>query len=207
MKSIKITQKSITESYEGLVLRAKLDIDFILLTIFSTTICFFGFRMNSPSIIIGAMVVSPLLYAVVATGTASFKRDWQSLLRGLKTLFIGFLIIIAITTFSNLLLPVSPQSEMISRINGAPLDYFFVAFFSGLAGTFALFWPEIIEAIAGIAISVALVPPAVLVGIGLENLDAHLFGVSSMIFLINLLGIYLGAFFMFVGLLFLSRHR
>jgi len=50
-----------------------------------------------------------------------------------------------------------------------------VAFLSVLSSPFMLFWPEIIEAIAGIAISVALVPPAVLVGIGLANLDAHLF--------------------------------
>ena len=56
---------------------------------------------------------------------------------------------------------------MVDRLNAAMMDYFLVAFFSGLAGTYAFYSPKIHEAVAGIAISVALIPPVVMLGIGL----------------------------------------
>jgi len=207
MKSIKITKASMKESYDNLVLRSRLDIDFVLLTIFSATICSFGFRMNSASVIIGAMVIAPLLYAVVTMGASSFKKDGKAFYQGVKTLLAGVALVVIVTTIINLLFPIVAHSEIIDRINGSALDYFFIAFFSGLAGTFAFFWPDIIEAIAGISIAVALVPPTVLVGIGLANADQHLFLLSSLIVAMNLLGIYLGSLCMFAGLEFLSRHR
>ena len=46
-------------------------------------------------------------------------------------------------------------------------DYFLVALFSGLAGTYAFFAPKIHLALTGIAISVALIPPVVMLGVGL----------------------------------------
>ena len=89
MRGTRITKRNIAESYAGLIERAKLDFDFIVLTIGATVICSFGFRMNSPSVIVGAMVISLLLYPVIIISTASFKKDWGALFRGIRMLIAG----------------------------------------------------------------------------------------------------------------------
>ena len=63
---VKLTKNQLKESYDKLVIRTQFDLDFILLTIAAAAICSFGFRMNSSSVIIGAMVLSPILLTVVA---------------------------------------------------------------------------------------------------------------------------------------------
>jgi len=205
MRDAGITKSNISESYASLIERAKLDIDFIVLIIGAAVICSFGFKMNSPSIIVGAMVISPLLYPVVSIGTASFKKDWGTLFHGIRTLVIGLIIAIIAAIIVNSFFFTEHRSEIVDRLSSAPIDYFFVALFSGLTGTFAYFWPAIIEAIAGIAISVALIPPIVLIGIGIANFDSQLSIASATIVAINILGIYLGSLFMFIGLHFMAR--
>lgn len=207
MNKLKLTPKSIAESYGVLVARAELDLSFIVLTLGSAAICFFGFQMNSAAVIVGAMVVAPLLYSVVSIGVASFKKDWKVFFRSIITLFIGLLAAIIIAALINLFFPITQDSEIVSRFSITSLNYFFVAFISGFVCTFATFSPKDIEAIVGIAISVALIPPVVLVGIALTNLDFHFFTRSLVILAINIVGLYLGSFLMFAGLHVLSRKK
>jgi uncharacterized membrane protein len=91
------------------------------------------------------------------------------------------------------------------------MDYVLVALFSGLAGTYAFFSPKIHEAVAGIAISVAVIPPIVMLGIGLgigiAKQDANLVLVSGTIVLSNIIGIYLGSIVMASVLHRISRDR
>lgn len=196
----KITPELLLKSYERLEVRAQFNIAFIFLTAVATAICTFGFRMNSPSVIIGAMVLSPILLIIVAIGASLFQKRWKNLFENLMTLVGGLIIVVTVSFTVNFFFPTINASEITERIISEPLDYFFVAFFSGLAGTFAFFWPEIIEAVTGIAISVALVPPIVLVGIGLSRWDLPLFISSLEIALINIVGIILGSFITVVGL-------
>lgn len=206
MRTKKISRKNILNSYQNLIEKAKLDLDFILLTSLATAICFFGFRTNSASVIIGAMVISPLLYSIVSIGIASFMKKSKDTFQGISTSIIGIIVAIIVSTFLGLFFPVNINSEMISRLSSAPTDYFFIAFFSGLAGTFAFFWPDIIEAIAGIAISIALIPPVVLIGIGLATLDLQIATQSITIVAINIIGIYLGSLAMSTFLHFYSTN-
>jgi uncharacterized protein (DUF2062 family) len=68
-----IARKALHDSYSDLTERAKIDLDFLLLTVVAAIICAFGFKMNSPSVIIGAMVISPLLYPVICVGAATYQ--------------------------------------------------------------------------------------------------------------------------------------
>ncbi|CAN5348094.1 hypothetical protein BH10BAC1_BH10BAC1_03760 [soil metagenome] len=196
----KITQELLSKSYERLEDRAQFDLDFIFLTIVAAVICTFGFRMNSTSVIIGAMVLSPLLFVIVAIGASLFHRRWEKFFANLITLIGGMAIVVAVSFIVNSFFPTINASEITERIINEPLDYLFVAFFSGLAGTFAFFWPDIIEAVTGIAISVALVPPVVLAGIGLSRWDLSLLASCLEIASINILGIIIGSFIMIIAL-------
>ena len=197
---VKLTKNQLQQSYEKLVISTQLDLDFILLTIAAAAICSFGFRMNSSSVIIGAMVLSPILLTVVAIGASISRNRWKNVLKNFTTLFLSIIIGVTTSFIINNFFPVTSGSEITERILANQADYFAVAFFSGLAGTFAYFWPGIIEAIAGIAISVALIPPVVMVGIGLARWDMPLLTSSLEIVLINVSGITVGSFLLVMGL-------
>ena len=204
-----ITQKILRDSYFDLTERAKIDLDFLLLTVAAAVICALGFKMNSAPVIVGAMVISPLLFPVICTGAATYQADWREFFRAAGTFAVGFLAAVSAAVLVGLFYATTFRSEIVDRLSGAAADYFLVAFFSGLAGTYAFFSPKIHEAVAGIAISVALIPPVVMLGIGLgigiakQNTD--LVYTSGMIVLSNVFGIYLGATLMVVVLHRISR--
>jgi uncharacterized hydrophobic protein (TIGR00271 family) len=204
MIRVHFTRTLLREAYENLTERAKLDLDFLLLTVAAAAICALGFKMNSTSVIVGAMVISPLLYPVICVGATTYQRDWAALGSAIGTFAIGALAAIAAAAAVTVYHAATFQSEIVDRMAAAPADYFLVAFFSGIAGTYAFFSPKIHEAIAGIAISVALIPPVVMLGIALAERSADLFLASGIIVLCNIIGIYLGSFVMVVALHWIS---
>ena len=90
-----ITEKILYDAYHDLTQRAKIDLDFLLLTVAAAAICALGFKMNSAPIIVGAMVISPLLYPVICAGAATYQADWDTLIRAARTFSAGFLVAIA----------------------------------------------------------------------------------------------------------------
>jgi len=78
--------------------------------------------------------------------------------------------------------------EVLSRAEPT-LPYVIVAIIAGLAGSFALVKPKLSETLPGIAISVALIPPIAVTGIGLAKLNINLITGSILFFMVNLIGI------------------
>ena len=91
------------------------------------------------------------------------------------------------------------------------MDYFLVAFFFRAGRDLSFYSPGIYEAVAGIAISVAVIPPIVMLGIGLgigiAKQNTNLVFVSGMIVLGNIIGIYLGSIVMIAVLHCISAGR
>jgi uncharacterized hydrophobic protein (TIGR00271 family) len=204
---VHITQKILYDSYYDLTERAKIDPDFLLLTVAAGIICALGFKMNSASVIVGAMVISPLLYPVICVGAATFRTDWNAFIRASGTFAVGLLITIAAAVVVNLVFATTVRSEIVDRLSASVVDYALVALFSGLAGTYAFFSPKVHEAVAGIAISVALIPPVVMLGIGIARQNTGLVFTSGTIVLCNILGIYVGSIVMVAGLHWISKAQ
>lgn len=206
-----ITQKILHDTYDELKERAETDLDFVLLTTSAAAICALGFRMNSAAVIIGAMVVSPLLYPVVFAGAATYRGEWSAVFRAARSFAIGLSCAISAAIGVGAFQATRFQSEIFERLLGATTDYFLVAFISGLAGTYAFYSPKMHSAVAGIAISVALMPPVVMLGIGLglqmATRNINLILVGGKIVLANISGIYLGTLFMVAVLYRISRDR
>jgi len=208
-----ITEKILHETYFDLTERPRIGLDFLLLTVSAAVICALGFRMNNAAVIVGAMVISPLLFPVICAAAATYQTDWRALIRAAGTFAIGFLAAIAAAVVVGLFHATDFRSEIVDRISASRMDYFFVAFFSGLAGTYAFYSPKIHEAVAGIAISVALIPPVVMLGIGLgigigiAKENTNLVFVSATIVLANVIGIYPGSILMVAILHRISRDR
>jgi len=84
-------------------------------------------------------------------------------------------------------------SEITSRLTAAPDLYALVAVASGMAGALAFYWPDISESITGVSISVALLPPVVMVGLALSRAEFSLLWRSALIVVINVAGLVLAA--------------
>ncbi len=188
------------EKYKTLIKKGRPGIYFFVMATSSAAIATMGFIMNSPSVIIGAMVISPLLYPVVLAGSALSKRQWHEFVALIKLLGYGALAVVAISVILSLLIPFEYQSEIHDRLASSPLQYLVVAIFSGIAGTFAYYWPKVSETITGVGISVALVPPFVMVGVAVGNTDMLLLSKSALIVLLNVIGIMLGSAVAFIGI-------
>jgi uncharacterized hydrophobic protein (TIGR00271 family) len=152
-----------------------------------------GFIMNSPSVIIGAMVISPLLYPTILMGSAISKKRWLETADLGKMLIIGMVAALLISSIIAFLIPFEYKSEVQDRLASSPLQYSIVALVSGLAGAFAYYWPKISETITGVGISVALMPPLIMVGVAFGNWDLTLLYKSSVIAVLNIGGIVAGS--------------
>jgi uncharacterized membrane protein len=146
-------------------------------------------------------------YPVICAGAAIYQADWSAFIRAVGTFAVGFFAAVAAAVAVGLISATTFRSEIVDRLGGSGMDYVLVALFSGVAGTYAFYSPKIHEAVAGIAISVAVIPPIVMLGIGIAKQDSNLIFVSSTIVLGNVFGIYVGSVVMVALLHRISRDR
>jgi uncharacterized hydrophobic protein (TIGR00271 family) len=149
------------------------DFDFFLLVVLSSIIATAGLLINSPAVIIGAMLVAPLMSPILGLGLASltgdaifFRNAGIALARGAV---IAILIATILTLFNHLLpfLPLQEMpSEVLARTRPTPIDLT-IALAGGMAAAFALAMPSISAALPGVAIATALMPPLCTVGVGI----------------------------------------
>ncbi|MGB1250734.1 MAG: DUF389 domain-containing protein [Candidatus Promineifilaceae bacterium] len=183
--------------YERIREAAKPDLDYFVLITLSSAIAALGLVLNSPAVVIGAMLVAPLMSPIVATGMALILGDIRflrfaagSALRGaLVAIFVGFCV--GIMPGDNM------TAEVLARTQPGLLDLG-VALFSGLAGAFALSYWQAAGALPGVAIAAALVPPLTSVGISFAEGKWELGFGALLLFLTNYVTIALASALVFV---------
>lgn len=172
---------------------------------FSAGIATFGLVENSPAVIIGAMLISPLMGPIMATGLALAIGDVYLGIKAVLNLVVSIAASIAFSGFLVWLLPFhSVTSEILARTNPNLLDLG-IALLSGLAGSVVVSRgsSDGITALPGVAIAVALMPPLCAMGFGLgSGADLEIMGGAGLLFLTNLVAIVASAFLVFflVGL-------
>ena len=129
---------------------------------FSAGIAAFGLIVNSPAVIIGAMLISPLMGPIMATGLALAVGDLYLTIKAVGKLVVSIVLAIGLSAFIVWLLPFhSITSEILARINPNLLDLG-IALFSGLAGSVAVCRTaggSGVTALPRVAIAVSLMRP------------------------------------------------
>lgn len=144
------------------------DPSYWLQLLFAAGIATMGLVLNSPAVIIGAMLISPLMGPILAGGLSFAAGDFILGLRAGSMLFLSCLVAIA---FSVLLVGFLPfkeiTGEIAARTQPTTLDLV-VALFSGAIGSMAICKETkgVVTSIPGVAIAVALMPPLCVVGYG-----------------------------------------
>ncbi|NLG27558.1 MAG: DUF389 domain-containing protein [Chloroflexi bacterium] len=168
---------------------ARGDADFYLLMVLAAGIASLGLLLNSPAVIIGAMLVAPLMSALIGAGLAIVQGDGWLLRTSLRTVLLGVIVVLLVSVTIGLLVPGSRlTAEMLSRSTPSLLDLF-VALISGAAAAYAHARRDAASALPGVAIAVALVPPMSTVGLALTEGRFDIALGALLLFLVNLAAI------------------
>ena len=172
--------------------------NFSILLSLAAAIATFGLLSNSAATIIGAMIIAPLMIPIMSLAFSLIILNFRLVSYSLVRLIFGIALTVLIAFISTEIIGFKvPGSEILARTEPTLLDLG-VAISAGVAGAFAKIHRSVSDAIPGVAISVALVPPLCVVGIGLATSDFKLATGSFLLFLTNLVGIIISADLIFL---------
>ncbi|MEM7590687.1 MAG: TIGR00341 family protein [Cyanobacteria bacterium P01_A01_bin.83] len=164
-------------------------LNFYILLGLSGVIATLGLLANSVAIIIGAMIIAPLIGPITGIAYATTVANRRLLRRSFLTLITGVLFTVFISFLMALLVGLkSVTPEILARTNPTLIDLV-IALAAGAAGAFANTRRRIADALPGVAIAVALVPPLSVIGIGLALRNGSLSFGAAVLFVTNLTGI------------------
>ena len=169
------------------------DFDYFYLIGLSTLMATLGLLLDSSSIVIGSMLIAPLMYPIlgVSLGLVMMNTNINLLTRALttltKSLAVGLgLSVLAAFFFGDA--TAYQTAEVMARTVPSHL-HLLVALVAGAAVSYMLARPEWGDALPGIAIAVALIPPLATIGIGVAYWDVLIIKGATLILFLNLFGI------------------
>lgn len=169
-KEIKDTEKktkerlSIEELYQTIIEQAAFSKTFFYLIILASIVAAIGVLYDNVAVIIGSMVIAPFLGSSMALSLATTLADKKLASEAVITSLTGYLIAIGIGILFGYFFFIDPTAtEIISRTD-VNLMYIILALASGIAGSLS-FTKGISQALVGVIVAVALLPPLVVTGL------------------------------------------
>ena len=176
----------------------------LILSIFIASI---GLNMNSTAVVIGAMLISPLMGPILATGFGFATLNFTVVKSGILRLSLQITIAVLASALYFYISPVqAATSELLARTEPNIFDVF-IAIFGGLAGIIGQTRKSLDNVIPGVAIATALMPPLCTAGYGLANGNWQYFFGASYLFFINAFFIFFAAFIVLKGVYSLPFHE
>lgn len=176
-------------------------LNYALELLLSAGIATFGLVLDSPAVVIGAMLISPLMGPILAGGLALAAADIYLGIKSLLSVVLSSICAVLFAAALVWLLPFqSPTHEILARTQPNLLDLG-VALFSGLAGSVVVCrggGGGGVTALPGVAIAVALMPPLCTIGFGIgSKFSWSIISGAGLLFLTNLAAIMASAFIVF----------
>lgn len=172
----------------------------------SSILASIGLDTGSGAVIIGAMLVSPLMSPILGLGLAVGINDREMLSASIKNLVIAAVAGLLVSTVYFAITPLGePTNELLARTKPTLLDVM-VAFFGGVAGIISISRSDKSNAIPGVAIATALMPPLCTAGYGLALGRLDFFFGGFYLFFINAVFISLATYLIVKYLKFDIKH-
>ncbi len=177
---------------------------FAILMSLAAAISTFGIAVDSTAVVIGAMLVAPLMTPIL--GTSAGLINGRSRSSGYSALIVlsGAIGAVVLSWGLSALIPdlstVIANSQVTSRTAPSLLDLA-IAIAAGMAGAYGVSRAESTDALPGVAVAIALVPPLSVIGITLYAGDYGQAAGATRLFLPDLFSIVLmaGVVFLLVG--------
>lgn len=193
----KLSMEERMEVYKQVRRGARPQTDFFVMIGLAAGIAAFGLLLNSAAVIIGAMLVAPLMAAIMGIGLGMIQADTRLLQLSLSATLRGMLLAIGVGVLAGFVDPNDQfETEIIKRTAPTLLDLA-VALVSGLAGAYAICRTNVSSSLPGVAIAAALVPPLTVVGLGISVWNPEIAGGALLLFLTNLIAISTASGFIF----------
>ena len=154
-----------------------------------------GLVLNQSAIIIGAALIVPIAWPVIAAGLTLAVGDVYFFLKLMLKLILVAVLTVALSACISGLLPFNAvTAEIASRTKPTILD-FLVAFFAGMVGAAMLFSKRrMLQYLPGAVLAITLLPPLAVMGFGLgSNFNIDIFRGGAVLFTSNFFAAILGA--------------
>lgn len=176
---------------------AQLNQNYFVLVALSAIVAGIGLLENNIAVIIGAMVIAPLLGPNIAfalgTSLGESKLVWQSL----KAIISGIALAILVAVFIGLIWPQNIETQEVLMRTEANYAGTAIALASGAAAALSLV-TGVSGVLVGVMVAVALMPPAVTIGLMLSTGNWPLALGASLLLAVNIVCINLSAKLVFL---------
>ena len=175
------------------------ELRFGIMLALSVVIAVMGLQLNSPAIVIGAMLLAPLMQPVLGSAGCLALGLLGKASSSIIRVVVATVGCVLIAYLLAALLPDQPvfTTEIVSRTRPDGRDLI-VALAAGAAGAYATVREDASASLPGVAVAVALVPPLATLGITLQAGDLESAGGSALLYSTNLIAIVLVAVLVFV---------
>jgi len=194
MKSVFLTNaREQKKTIEMLMAESRADTDFYMFLAGSSMVATLGLVLNNPVVIIGGMLVAPLLFPILSLGMGVVTSSSEAIARAVKIIGKSVSVVLVVSFLIAFLFGNDKLiSSTVITSSTANLEYFFVAFISGIVGAFA--WvKQDTNTLPGVAVSVSLLPPLSALAIGISIMNKSIISGAMTLFIINLIGITLAS--------------
>jgi uncharacterized hydrophobic protein (TIGR00341 family) len=183
--------------------------NYIALTLISAVVATAGLLQDSAAVVVGSMVIAPLIGPAMASCVGTVVSDDALFWEGVRSQVIGLTIAVGSATLfaAGYRATLAPELELLliqqvaERAHPGLLSLA-IALGAGVAGALSL-TSGADEALVGVMIAVALMPPAAAVGLGIAYRDLTLAVGAGVLVLVNLLSINVAG----VAAIWLKRYR
>ncbi len=177
------------EIYQNLSEKVSFSKTFFVLIILASIVAAIGIYYDNVAVVIGSMVIAPLLSPSIALSLSFTLADFDLTKEAAKSAAIGYSTPVIIGIIFGLFLKVDFYSSNI-LITGTNIDimYILLAISAGIAGTLS-FTKDVSQALVGVMVAVALLPPLVTSGLLIGSNYWHEAIGAFLLFSVNLVSI------------------
>jgi uncharacterized hydrophobic protein (TIGR00341 family) len=183
--------------YDSVEKSVRLDLNFMVLVFLSTVVAAIGLIENNVAVVIGAMVIAPLLGPNLAFGLGTALGDIALMWKSIYTATAGIAFAIVLSVLIGMVWPFDIASpELVARTQ-VGLDSVALALASGAAAALSM-TTGLSSVLVGVMVAVALLPPAVTLGLMLGYGQPDLAMGAGLLLAINLVCVNLSCKLVFV---------
>ncbi len=192
-----ITAGERARAFETLVAQTEPSREYYLLVVGAIGLALGALFLDSIATLIGAMVVAPLAYPILALGLGAAARDGRLFLRALTLLGVSLAAAVGLAFVGTHLFGALRIDALSITFTARPVLDFAIALIAGAIAAYGLLRPKVGGAMTGVGIAVSLMPPLVATGVYVADGFATLALDAFLIFGMNVLGIFLASVIVF----------
>lgn len=194
IKNIRVSRE---ELYTEISDAVDLNRVYMSLVMLSTIVAALGILRDNTAVVIGAMVIAPLLGANVGLALSTTLADWELGFDSIKTNAAGISVAAAISVMLGIFMPVDSELYHIASRTEVHLSDIALALASGAAGVLA-YTMGMSTAVIGVMVAVALLPPLVVAGLLLGDMQWELAYYSILLLFTNIICVNLAGIATFI---------